>query len=116
MFGVDVKGVMKLRDNSMIFAIKESAVNGMIAFASTTHLWGVFALVPWDAAKIRIINPFQVMTWARDQYGNYVVDGWKYPSLFEWLAEFPPYVGGQLARNWYPEPSPIPPAPPQATC
>lgn len=111
-FGVDVKGVVKHRDNPMVFSIKPSAVNGMIAFASTTHMWGVFALVPWDAANIRIITPFEVMTWQLDQYGNYFVDGWKYPTLFEWLAGFPPYVGGALARNW--QQPPIQLAPPQA--
>jgi hypothetical protein len=124
-FGVDVKGVEKRRDNPMIFSIKESAVTGMIAFANATHTWGVFALVPWDATNIRIITPFEVMTWLPDQYGNRVVDGWKYPTLYQWLAEFPPYIGGQLARNRYPEQPAIPlapplpalpsPAPPQAT-
>lgn len=115
MFGVDVKGVRLLRDNPLSFSIPESSVTGMIAFASTHHMWEVFALVPWDAANIRIIKPFEVMSWQRNQYGEYVVDGSKYPTLFEWLAEFPPYIGGQLARNWYPEQSAIPPAPPQAT-
>jgi hypothetical protein len=115
-FGVDVKGVVIERDNSMIFSIKESAVTGMIAFANTHHMWGVFALVPWDATDIRIIKPFEVMTWPRDhQYEKYIVDGSKYPTLYQWLAEFPPYVGGQLARNWYPEQPAISPAPPQAT-
>lgn len=112
-FGVDVKGVVKLRDNPMIFSIKPSAVNGMIGFISTMRMWGVFALVPWDAANIRIITPFEVMTWVPDQFGNYIVDGWKYPTLYQWLAEFPPYVGGALARNW--QQPPIQLAPPKAT-
>lgn len=46
MFGVDVKGVLKLRDNPMSFSIKESAVNGMIGFTITHRIRGVFALVP----------------------------------------------------------------------
>lgn len=124
-FGVDVKGIRFLRDNPLSFAIPESSVNGMIAFASTHHMWGVFARVPWDAANIRIITPVEARACPPDRYGNRIVDGWKYPTLYQWLAEFPPYVGGQLARKWYPEqpaippapppPAPLPPAPPQPT-
>jgi hypothetical protein len=111
-FGVDVKGVVKMRDNPMAFAITPSAVNGMIAFISTHRMWGVFALVPWNGADIRIITPFQVMTWLPNQYGDYFVDGQKYPTLAQWLDEFPPYVGGGLARNW--QQPPIQLAPQQA--
>jgi hypothetical protein len=99
-FAAEVKGIASLKENALAFAIPQRTVDGAIEYQSKSRMWCAFLLVPWDGSQIRVATPHEVQARPQDPWLNYRVDGAEFRTLDQWLNEFPPYIGGQLSRNW----------------
>lgn len=112
--GFDAKGVTALHDDPERFLVPRKHVDHAYSYMTENHHWWIFAFVNYFGG-IRVGLPAVVEAMPLNDWGSYVVDAWRLPTLAAFLDDPPPYVGGYLARNW---PAPYPPAapafPPQA--